>query len=165
MYSRAKDRPKAPIRLPDHYSGWAFRDPPPNDTPEEPIPHRAPPDAIPLSPSTHNDSSDDTHLSVPTYEAVPHVPSARQDVPCDPTPSRDLPPHALTPPCDVQKKSPAHSPSPSWMHSLGKIGSAFPFSHGLGFDELILLGLILLLSHNDHDPDVLLLLGLLLFCG
>jgi hypothetical protein len=48
---------------------------------------------------------------------------------------------------------------------FGKVGNTFPFAHGFGFDELLILGLILLLAHNDHDPDILLLLGLLLFCG
>ena len=139
MYSRAKDRSKAPIRLPDHYSGWAFKDIPPADNGEAPpMPHSAPPDAIPI-------------------EQTRDVP------PCEPT----------SPPCESAAKScqaPSKSQAPPaflqpFESIFGKVGNSFPFSHGLGFDELLLLGLIVLLAHNDHDPDILLLLGLLLFCG
>ena len=33
-----------------------------------------------------------------------------------------------------------------------------------GFEELLIIGLILLLSQSDADNDILLLLALLLFC-
>ena len=36
------------------------------------------------------------------------------------------------------------------------------FSNGLDFEQLLILGLILLLSHNGEDPDIVLWLGLLL---
>ena len=49
---------------------------------------------------------------------------------------------------------------------FGQLGHAFPFSHGLGFDELLLLGLILLIAQSDTESsDVVLWLVLLLFCG
>lgn len=137
MYSRAKDRPKAPIRLPDHYSGWAFKDLPLTNTEETPIPHTAPPDVI---------------VAIPAQETLDAEVSA--------------------PPCE--ESAPKHTPlqsksSPAFLqpfeHLFGKVGNTFPFGHGIGFDELLLLGLIVLLAHNDHDPDILLLLGLLLFCG
>ncbi len=50
----------------------------------------------------------------------------------------------------------------------------FPFGHGLGVEELLLVGLIVLLLHEDHATDgpgrgdldeTILLLGLLLFGG
>ena len=48
----------------------------------------------------------------------------------------------------------------------------FPFGHGIGYEELLLLGLILFLMHEggegQGDDDLsmtLLLLGALLFCG
>ena len=44
-------------------------------------------------------------------------------------------------------------------------GTSFPFSEGMEFDELLILGIMLLLSRNDGDPDLLPLLALLLFCG
>ena len=48
---------------------------------------------------------------------------------------------------------------------FGGLGNAFPFSHGIGFEELLILGLILLLAREDGDRDAILWLGLLLFCG
>ena len=42
---------------------------------------------------------------------------------------------------------------------------ASPFSDGLDFEQLLILGLILLLSHNGEDPDIVLWLGLLLLLG
>ena len=48
---------------------------------------------------------------------------------------------------------------------LGRTGSIFPFSHGIGFDELLLLGLIVLLSHSEASSEIVLWLVLLLFCG
>lgn len=146
MYSRAKDRPKAPIRLPDHYSGWAFRDLPPTDEAQQaPLPHTAPPDVIVPTSSiqTEEHSSCD---ACPSFSALP-------------------PPPQPIPPCPPPPKPPSPSFFQPFENLLGKVGSSFPFSHGLGFDELIILGLIILLAHNDHDPDILLLLGLLLFCG
>ena len=44
----------------------------------------------------------------------------------------------------------------------GKDGKPRP--GGLGFDELLLLGLILLLAHTGQSSDVILWLALLLFC-
>lgn len=47
----------------------------------------------------------------------------------------------------------------------------FPFGHGFGFDEILLLGLILLLLHENHGGDrgdldeTVVLLGILLLCG
>lgn len=137
MYSRAKDRPKAPIRLPDHYSGWAFKDLPPTDAEEAPIPHTAPPDIIAAIPAKE---PLDAEGSAPPYEG---------------SVSNHTPPKSKPSPAFLQP----------FEHLLGKAGNTFPFGHGIGFDELLLLGLIVLLAHNDHDPDILLLLALLLFCG
>lgn len=50
-------------------------------------------------------------------------------------------------------------------------GQHFPFGHGLGYEELLILGLILFLlregdgSEDDDLSVTLLLLGALLFCG
>ncbi len=139
MYSRAKDRPKAPIRLPDHYSGCAFREPPAN-------------------PDTGAECSHCEPIPDPEIRDIP-VTAA----PCDrPPPPKTVPPA----PPHVREDPPR---SPAFFHpfeqAFGKMGSAFPFSHGLGFDELLILGLMMLLAQNERDPDLLILLGLLLFCG
>lgn len=40
-----------------------------------------------------------------------------------------------------------------------------PAPFGMQFDELLILGLIFLLGRNEEDPEILLLLALLLLCG
>ena len=47
---------------------------------------------------------------------------------------------------------------PSFNFGFGKL-----FSHGFGFEELLIIGLILLISQSDTDDDIILLLILLLF--
>lgn len=44
-------------------------------------------------------------------------------------------------------------------------GHAFPFAHGVGFDEILLLGLIVLLAGHEESGQIVLWLALLLFCG
>ena len=39
------------------------------------------------------------------------------------------------------------------------------FSGGIGFEELLIIGLILLIAQSDTDDDIILLLALLLFVG
>ncbi len=57
----------------------------------------------------------------------------------------------------------AHPPSlPAGLLPMGK---GFPIAHGIGFEELLILGLILLLSQSDAGSETVLWLCLLLFCG
>lgn len=39
---------------------------------------------------------------------------------------------------------------------------SFPFATGLDFDELLILGLMLLLAGNEHNSEIIPMLGLLL---
>ncbi len=141
MYSRSQDRPDRPIRIPEHYSGCAFspqKQPPPQERPT-PKPQPRYPEAAKPSPPPK-----------PSPSANPSVP-----------PTAIL----LPPPASPQKEeSPSAVPAPLGS-LLGNLGSAFPFSHGLGFDELLIMGLILLLAGNGQDPNIILWLALLLFCG
>ena len=73
-------------------------------------------------------------------------------------PNEDLAPVSSHPTAHHQSASP-------FSNLFGSLGSAFPFSHGLGFEELLIIGLILLISQSDTDDDVILLLALLLFVG
>ncbi len=137
MYSRSKDRPKSPIRLPDHYSGWAFRDLPPEEEGAT-LPHSAPPEAVKEVGSASNEPD-------PLPQSCPLVSEA--------------------PPTPKEERIPPHAPPTPFEKLFGSLGTSLPFSHGLGFDELLILGLMLLLAQNDHDPEILPLLALLLFCG
>ncbi len=49
---------------------------------------------------------------------------------------------------------------PSFRFNLGRI-----FSGGFGFEELLIIGLILLIAQSGTDDDIILLLALLLFIG
>lgn len=150
MYSRYSAKADKPIQIPEHYSGVAF----------SASKRTAPPSAKPTP----------TFLDVatPTPPPLEIPPEPREEIP---SVVRDVP--VLAPVSEKnehirEKTQVAASLSPivSPLSSLfGSIGHAFPFSHGIGFEELLILGLILLLSRNDGEPDVILLLGLLLFCG
>ena len=49
---------------------------------------------------------------------------------------------------------------PSFGFGLGRL-----FSGGFGFEELLIIGLILLIAQSGTDDDIILLLALLLFIG
>ncbi len=46
-----------------------------------------------------------------------------------------------------------------------KIDMAKFFNHGIGFEEILIIGLILLIAGGDNSDDILILLALLLFIG
>lgn len=139
MYSREKDRSSRPIQIPEHYGGSAFsRDARPADTPpRESREERAP--------AAH---SVPTSASPPPYSFPPlPLPIA------PPHPERAVPPEAPPVPAPLPK-------------AFGGLGNSFPFSHGLSFDELLILGLMILLAGSEKkELDLLPYLGLLLFCG
>ena len=64
-------------------------------------------------------------------------------------PAWDSPPEPA--PKEEPPALPAHAPKPH-----------IPFANGLDFEELLILGLILLLWDNERDSDIILWLGLLL---
>lgn len=136
MYSRYQNRSDQPIQIPEHYGGSAFA-PPPS--------HREPP----IKPHPH--PVDAARPSPPPKKTPPLPPPA----PLSPS----------TPPSDrVPENADILPPSPQKGFSE-VLGGAFPFSHGIGSEELLLLGLILLVAQSGKDPDVILWLALLLFCG
>lgn len=108
MYSRYPDR------LPEHYSGCAFR----------PSRSKTPP------------------ISVPFSETPPPEP----------------PP----PPCGSPPTPPPPPPKPVSCDLFGGVLPTLP--GGLAGDELLLLGLILLLARSESGAETLPWLALLLFC-
>lgn len=123
MYSRYPDRPTRPLRLPEHYSGCAFRQDPARDERDEP------------------ERNDPALIPVPFTEAP-----APQPPPPPPAPPK--------PPCHT-------SPAPA-CELFGGVLPALP--GGASGDELLLIGLILLLARSGEGADVLPWLALLLFC-
>ncbi len=146
MYSRFPRSSDRPIRLPEHYSGCAFSASPPSMPPSE-----RPPIPVPFSPaSPEPEERRDDDIAEEENKAVPPPPGGSGPAP------------------EAERKKDEHPPFvpsvlPEGLRSL--FGGRLPaFPGGMAFDELLLLGLILLLSHNDQQSDVILWLALLLFC-
>lgn len=100
-------------------------------------------------------------FSEPRRPTPPEPPDGGRLEIATPTPAAPSPPEAPPHAPDAPKKDAALQPT----SLLSPLGHAFPFSHGLGFEELLILGLILLLARTDEPGDTLLWLVLLLFCG
>ena len=83
--------------------------------------------------------------------------TVREEPKPPPTPT-EAPFHTAEPPSEKEQAPPSPPKQPRLPLSL-------PLSRGLHFDELLLLGLMLLLSQNREESDLLPLLALLLFCG
>lgn len=142
MYSRRSNRSPIPPHLPEHYSGWAFR-------PQPPSPGDRPPE--PPKPSQDRPS----HRPPEPPRPLPFLPPASCEEPPKKEPSR----------CDVPVNG-EPLPPPLLPPSIGRLfgGGDLLRSVGLDFEELLIIGLILLLGGNDEDGELPLLLALLLFC-
>ncbi len=158
MYSRYHSSDERPMRLPENYGGSAFSQ---SDRTEPP--HRI-----------------DVAKPSPPQASRPSLGMPPPPRPVTTPPPRERPPEPPLPPscpaCEPVHESPADDDRPqkekapdpplSGLSGLfGNLGHAFPFSHGIGSDELLLLGLILLLARSESDSDLVLWLALLLFCG
>ena len=79
----------------------------------------------------------------------------------------DLPPPApsVPPSPQVRETRSPHEPPPPHREIASLFSKPLAlFSDGLQFEELLLIGLIILLSRSEQDSDVILWLALLLFC-
>lgn len=159
MYSRYPGRSDRPIRLPEHYSGCAF--PPTSAYPARPSDD--PPISVPFTPAS----------AQPTQEAEQEKKaaqtSAAHDEPVSPAQEPRVPPHeakeGASPVSQPEepKALPVSGGAAEGIRSL--FSGKFPaFPGGMSFDELLIIGLILLLSHSEQDSDIILWLALLLFC-
>ncbi|MBO5416574.1 MAG: hypothetical protein J6A83_08110 [Clostridia bacterium] len=130
MYSRYPNyRFSGGVRVPDNYSGNAFKPTPPEGESES---------------ATESESV--AEAAVAESVAVSATESASTD-------SREDT-------AAVFKPEKGKVKFPSFNFNLGKI-----FSGGFGFEELLIIGLILLIAQNGTDDDIILLLALLLFIG
>ena len=136
MYSKKSGRGSLPPRMPEHYNGWAFQPPaPPKDRPP-----RA------------EENADKRPMPPPKQEIHESYPR----------PLPFLPPPPMGEPPREEKPTPPPFLPPSLEHFLGKSG--FLHSGNLDFEELLLIGLIVLLSSSGEDNELPLLLALLLLC-
>lgn len=156
MYSRRPDQMRQGIKIPENYSGHAFREPNPyGDMP--------PPARIDIPPTERREAT-----VTPQSEEPIRYPSA------DFTPPEAIAEEISHKPLQEEMKKPIEEAKQSPISSLIPTGIAssshFPFGHGLGGEELLIMAMMLLvlLSGKDggeSDHELLLLLGLLLFAG
>ena len=170
MYSRYHDRPERPIQVPENYSGCAFSDrrSSADDLSSYSAPRRI--DVAKPTPPPEPNPSQGMPPPPRTILLPPPKEQTRREPPCE-----EKTPTQAPPPCaERSKEETAHREdhrerSAAFLQPFqglfGNVGPAFPFSHGLGFDELLIIGLIILLSHSGQDSDLILWLALLLFCG
>ena len=93
----------------------------------------------------------------PHFEDLPRVSNLPATVP-------------IEPPAEAPREEPSPDVVPALTGERSLFdGTHFPFGHGLGYEELLLLGLmVLLIKEGDGEGDTyetLLLLGVLLLCG
>ena len=140
MYSRYHDQP---VRIPENYGGVAFSEAPPAK--ESP---RRLDVAKPTPPPTSNTAEPPLMPAPPRTLHLPPLP--------------EPPPRAAEPPHAAKGEEPPHPPTSTFFSLLH--GSHTLFGK-MKFDDLLLLALLLLLSQNDSNADLLPWLALLLFCG
>ena len=151
MYSRYDNRPERPVKLPENYSGVAFSErktaPTPNNSPiaAKPI------DVAKPSPPAEKGSLAEGGVSRPRIPMPQEIHTQKKEEPAQETTTENPPPKEALPTA-ISAVLP-HSFSPTLL------------PHGIGFEELLLIGLILLLSNSEGDRNVILWLALLLFCG
>ena len=142
MYSRYHDRS---VRVPENYGGVAFSE---ATTAREVPPHRL--EVAKPTPPPVSDAKEAPDLPHPRAIRVPSGEEEGEALSV-------LPSEAS---CETEMLS-AASEKPSG----GTAGGVLPFLHGMRFDDLLLLSLLLLLSQSGTESDVVLWLALLLFCG
>ena len=148
MYVRPPSPQPHNVKLPENYSGNAFQ--------RQPIYTQMPP-PIRAQPTRQEG----------TAREAPH----NIDIP----PEEPMQEHVIPAYNEVEEKHDARdvSTTPSIFSSLlpkANLSSHFPFGHGIGSEELLIIAVMLLvfLSGNESgevDSEFILLLGLLLFAG
>ena len=152
MYVRPNNIGGRPIKLPENYSGNAFS----NHSPYSDMP-----------PPTRTTQARETPALEPIRHRETTESAQSEDRVEDFTTDKNIPEIK-----EEKNASPA-LPSSSIFSSLlprSDLSRHFPFGHGIGSEELLILAVMLLvfLSGNERgeiDSEFLLLLGLLLFAG
>lgn len=147
MYSRFSGERERPIQIPEQYSGWAFS----RDRPAKQVP-----------PPLQKQPSPLVGVAKPSPSSHFPIQEEQKEQILDNSPPTEENTDKTTDAFKQEKKPPLPTPL---LPLFGNLGHAFPFSHGIGFEELLILGLLILLSRNDCDTETILLVGLLLFCG
>ena len=152
MYARQPDYSRRQVKIPENYSGHAFREPSPYADMPPPARLDIPPERAEKAPEPLERSSG-ADIDVES-EKVTVVDSGAVSIQPEPPDGQD------------STKSALFSLLPSSI--LG--GDHFPFGHGIGSEELLILAIMLLVylsgeKNGEPDTEFLLMLGLLLFAG
>lgn len=160
MYKRPPERSSQSIKIPKNYSGSAFRS---MDSAAVSFPEPNADRYLPVSDFPEQNEEKPTVFShAQTIEDEPMHKEAEKisnfgEKPALPTASK--------PQSDSKKQ--ADSLFSSLLPSNITSSKHFPFGHGIGSEEILILAMMLLvyLSEGETDNEFLLLLGLLLFAG
>lgn len=161
MYARSPDPNKQSVKIPENYGGHAFsRSGAYSDMP--------PPARIEPFQTEEGPRGKDMNTS---YDADPY--SNSPDTEFEPQLDREshkFDVYALPPEKNPEPNPPSASPSifSSLMPPNPSSSARFPFGHGLGSEELLIIAMMLMVYLADGesaDNELLLLLGLLLFAG
>ena len=138
MYSRYHNASQRPIRLPENYNGCAFSAKPPEEKYDAPK------------------SQPPRQMEIGRPSSLPPIEERAQPKRPSEPPAEEL--------LEAQKTSAPllSAPLPGLFGGHGRPPSLL---RGVGFEELLLLGLIVLLAGNEELSDIVLWLVLLLFCG
>lgn len=170
MYVRQPSGIKPNIKIPENYNGHAFSNPPSYSDMPPPI-RQVPPSHnfhqdydLPIEEdhSTAEDMPPSSLSEQPKSSEPPYAEKMSQD----PLPS----PQVATAPTNKQENSSKNSLFTTLLPPIGNGSNRFPFGHGIGSEELLILAMMLLVYLSDAndgvgDHELLLLLGLLLFAG
>ena len=162
MYVRSNANGRDRVRVPENYSGHAFRDQSPYG--DMPPPTRIPPSPSPQKEKAERKRSDEAHFS-PVF-----LTEGEEKIVFAPTEDEDESPIYEPPPVrEVYADKGKDEKSSSIFSSLLPTVSSskhFPVGHGLGGEELLILALMLIIYLSDEaDEELLILLGFLLFAG
>lgn len=149
MYSRPADHLRSKIKIPDNYGGNAFG-------------------GINDMSSRYCDIKDDDKRDTPFKEDL---------IPFSPTPSSAVIEDGADAFSEEDSKdneisvssqsTPKSSPLSSLLPNFIGSSAHFPFGHGIGGEEMLILAMMamIFMSEGETDNELLLLLGLLLFAG
>lgn len=156
MYVRQTDPNRQRVKIPENYSGHAFRDTGPyGDMPppvrlDLPHPERKPPPDRDVD-ATENYASEPADIPPESRSEIKN-----EDVEVVATKKAEK---------DVRS-----SPFSALLPTSFASAEHFPFGHGIGSEEILILAMMLMVFLSDKngeppDHELLLLLGLLLFAG
>ena len=154
MYARTPDPNRGGVRIPENYGGHAFsRSGAYSDMP--------PPTRVePYQPDERQNPAPELYPSAQDNRFEPEPPQEPKEAEKLPLPT--------SAPSDREQGETSRSIFSSLIPPSASASAHFPFGHGIGSEELLIIAMMLtvyLAEGESADSELLLLLGLLLFAG